>query len=161
MRAMRKIARQKDADWALEVFDRAPFVTVSMSRPDGTPYGLPLSLIRTDEKTFYFHCADEGEKMDCLKSNPTVSLSAVSKCSPKFEEDKENFTIYYHSAIAIGNAEIVSDDDEKIEALRLLCERFLPKYMDHFDEAVKRSLSRTTVVRISLSEPPVGKSKPA
>lgn len=160
MREMRKAQRRKDAEWALEVFDRAPYVTVSMVRPDGTPYGLPLSLIRSDDKTFYFHCADEGEKIDCLKHNPVVSLSAVSKCTPKFEEEKNNFTEYFHSAIAIGKAEFVTDEAEKIEALRLLCERFLPKHMDHFDEAIERSLSRTTVVKIVLTEPAVGKCKP-
>ena len=40
-----------DAAFALEVLDKAPYVTVSMTRPDGTPYGLPLSLARTDEKS--------------------------------------------------------------------------------------------------------------
>lgn len=161
MRPMRKAGRQKDAEWALEVFDRAPFVTVSMTRPDGTPYGLPLSLIRTDDHTFYFHCAGEGEKLDCIKVNPVVSISAVSKCTPKFEEEKENYTMYYHSAIAIGKAEIVEDSVEKVEALRLLCERFLPHYMEHFNSAIARSLEITTVVKITLTEPPVGKSKPA
>lgn len=157
---MRKDKRRRDAAWALEVFDKAPFVTVSMTRPDGTPYGLPLSLVRKDDDTFYFHCAGEGEKLDCLRTNPTVSLSAVSRCMPKFEEEKNNFTEYYNSAVALGRAEIVEDDAEKVEALRLLCERFLPKFMDHFDEAIARSLARTTIVRITLTEPPVGKSKP-
>lgn len=157
---MRKANRQKDAEWALDVFDRAPYVTVSMTRPDGTPYGVPLSVVRKDDSVFYFHCAGEGEKLDCVRVNPLVSLSAVSKCAPRYEEDKNNFTEYYHSAVAIGRAEIVCDDAEKIEALRLLCIRFLPKYMDHFDEAIARSLDRTTVVRITLTEPPVGKSKP-
>lgn len=160
MRQMRKANRQKDAEWALDVFDRAPYVTVSMTRPDGTPYGVPLSVVRKDDSVFYFHCAGEGEKLDCIGVNPLVSLSAVSKCAPRYEEDKNNFTEYYHSAVAIGRAEIVCDDAEKIEALRLLCIRFLPKYMDHFDEAIARSLGRTTVVRITLTEPPVGKSKP-
>ena len=160
MRPMRKASRQKDAAWALDVFDKAPYVTVSMTRPDGTPYGLPLSLVRSNEKTFYFHCAGEGEKIDCIRHNPIVSLSAVSKCTPKYEEEKNNFTEYFHSAIALGNAEFVEDHDEKILALRLLCERFLPNYMDHFDEAIARSLDRTTIVRITLTEPPVGKSKP-
>lgn len=159
MRPMRKSVRLKDAEWAMEVFDRAPYVTVSMTRPDSTPYGLPLSLVRKGNNTFYFHCAGEGEKLDCLRSNPMVSLSAVSKCTPKFEEEKNNFTEHYHSAIAIGRAEIVEDDTEKTEALRLLCQRFLPKYIDHFEEAISRSLSITTVVRITLTESPVGKSK--
>lgn len=157
---MRKAKRQKDKQWALDVFDKAPYVTVSMVRPDGTPYGLPLNLVRKDDTTFYFHCAAEGEKIDCLMNNPIVSLSAVSRCTPKFEEEKNNFTEYYNSAIAIGKAEIATDDNEKIEALRLLCERFLPKYMSHFEEAIARSLDRTTIVRITLTEPPVGKAKP-
>ena len=159
MRAMRKADGQKDAQWALEVFDKAPYVTVSMVRPDGTPYGVPLSLIRKDENTFYFHCAEEGEKLDCLKKNPTVSLSAVSKCSPKFEEDKQNFTEHYHSAMAVGRAEIVTDRQEKIEVLRLLCQRLLPQHMEHFDNAIARSLDRTAIVKIVLTEPPVGKCK--
>lgn len=157
---MRKNNRQKDADWAAEVFDKAPYVTVSMTRPDGTPYGIPLSLVRKGMDTFYFHCASEGEKIDCIRANPVVSLSAVSRCTPKYEEEKNNFTEYFHSAVAIGNAEAVTDEAEKTEALRLICQRFLPKYMEHFDEAIARSLSITTVVRITLTEPPVGKCKP-
>lgn len=157
---MRKAVRQRDADWALSVFDKAPYVTFSVVRPDGTPYGIPLSIVRKDGRTFYFHCAYEGEKIDCIKHNPHVSLSAVSRCAPKFEEEKHNFTEHYHSAIALGMASIVNDDNEKIEALRLICERFLPHHMSHFEAAIERSLSRTAVIRIDLSEPPVGKSKP-
>lgn len=156
---MRKASRQLNADEALEIFDRSPYVTLSMCRPDGTPYGLPLSLVRKDRTTFYFHCAGEGEKIDCLRENPIVSLSAVSKCTPVFEEDKLNYTEHYRSAIAIGRCTRVEDREEKIEALRLLCERFLPKHMEHFDDAISRSLDRTTVVRITLTEPPVGKCK--
>lgn len=159
MRTMRRADRQKDVQWALEVFDKAPYVTVSMVRSDGTPYGVPLSLVCKDEKTFYFHCAGEGEKLDCLKANPTVSISAVSKCTPKFEKDKQNFTEHFHSAMAMGRAEIVAEREEKIDALRLICQRFLPQYMEHFDNAIVRSLDRTTVVKIVLTEPPVGKCK--
>lgn len=160
MRAMRKEGRRRDAGWAMEVFDRAPYVTVSMTRPDGTPYGLPLSLVRVGGDRFYFHCAGEGEKLDCLRVNPAVSLSAVSRCTPKFEESTGNYTEYYRSAVAVGRAEIVTDEEEKREALRRLCERFLPGYMEHFEAAVARSLAVTTVVRIVLAEPPAGKCKP-
>ena len=159
MKQMRKAARQKDEAWALDVFDRAPYITVSMTRPDGSPYGLPLSLVRSDSRTFYFHCAGEGEKIDCIKADPRVSLSAVSRCAPRYEAEKNNFTMYYDSAVALGRASIVDDNAEKIKALRLICLRFLPAYMDNFDEAVSRSLSRTTVIKITLTEPPVGKSK--
>ncbi len=141
-----------DAAFALEVLDKAPYVTVSFTRPDGTPYGLPLSLARTDERTFYFHGALEGEKLDCIAHCPTVFLSAVTKCAPTVGPKDGNFTLQYKSATAVGKAEIV-------EGLRVICQRFLPKHMDAFDAAIARSLERTAVVRITLTEPPVGKRK--
>ena len=148
-----------DAAFALEVLDKAPYVTVSFTKPDGTPYGVPLSLARTDENTFYFHCAMEGEKLDCIAANPMVALSAVTKCAPTVGPKDGSFTLQYKSAMAIGKAEIVTDRDEKIEALRAICLRFLPHHMDAFDDAISRSLERTAVVKITLTAPPTGKRK--
>ena len=148
-----------DAAFALEVLDKAPYVTVSFTRPDGTPYGVPLSLARIDEKTFYFHCAMEGEKLDCIATNPMVALSAVTRCTPTVGPKDGSFTLQYKSAMAFGKAEMVTDKDEKIEALRAICLRFLPKHMDAFDDAIARSLKQTTVVKITLTAPPTGKRK--
>ena len=119
-----------DAAFALEVLDKAPYVTVSFTRPDGTPY-----------------------------ANPTVALSAVTKCAPTVGPKDGSFTLQYKSAMAVGKAEMVTDRDEKIEALRAICQRFLPKHMDAFDDAIKRSIERTAVVKITLTEPPTGKRK--
>ena len=147
------------ADWALEVMDKAPYITVGMTDGDGMPYSVPLSLARTDEKTFYFHCATEGKKLDILREKPHVCLTAVSKCKPTVGPKDGSFTLEFKSAIAFGKAEIVADDNEKRKALRAICQRFLPNHMDSFDAAVARSMSRTAVVRITLTEPPVGKRK--
>ena len=156
---MRKANRKMDAAFAFEVFDKAPYVTVSMTRHDGTPYGLPLSLARTDDKTFYFHCALEGDKLDCIAHQPTVFLSAVTKCAPTVGPKDGSFTLQYKSATAIGIAELVTDREEKIAAMRAICQRLLPHHMDAFDDAINRSLERTAVVRITLTEPPIGKRK--
>ena len=156
---MRKKSREMDAAFALDVLDHAPYITVSMTRPDGTPYGLPLSLARTDDRTFYFHCALEGEKLDCLRHNPVVSLSAVTRADPAVGPKDGSFTLEYRSAVAVGRAELVSDDAERVRALRAICQRFLPHHMPAFEAAVARSLGRTAVVRITLTEPPVGKRR--
>ena len=118
---MRKASRAMDAAFALEVLDKAPYVTVSFTRPDGPPYGVPVSLARTDDKTFYFHCALEGEKLDCIAANPTVALSAVTRCTPTVGPKDGSFTLQYKSAMAVGRAEMVTGRDEKIEALRAIC----------------------------------------
>ncbi len=156
---MRKKSREMDASWALEIMDKAPYITVSMSDANGMPYSVPLSLARTNESTFYFHCATEGKKLDILRTNPFVCLSAVSKCKPMVGPKDGSFTLEFKSAIAFGKAEIVTDDTEKREALQAICQRFLPKHMDAFDASVERSMSRTAIVRITLTEPLVGKRK--
>ena len=159
MSDMRKAIREMDAPFAFEVFDKAPYITVSFTRPDGSPYGVPLSLARKDEKTFYFHGALEGDKMDCIANNPKVALSAVTRCTPTIGPKDGSFTLQYKSAMAVGRAKKVTNRDEKIKALRAICLRFLPKHMDAFDDAISRSLERTAVVKITLTEPPTGKRK--
>lgn len=156
---MRRKDREMDAEFALEVLDNAPYITVSMVRRDGTAYGIPLSLARVGENVFYFHGAQEGEKMECIKHNPTVCLSAVTRCTPIVGPKDNSFTLQFKSATAVGKAEIVEDTQEKIMALRAICQRFLPGHMEAFDAAVGRSLDKTAVVRITLTEPPVGKRK--
>ena len=156
---MRKISREMDSQWALEVMRRAPYITVSFTRADGTAYGVPLSLASKDDNLWYFHCAPEGDKLDAIAVNPEVCLSAVTKCQPTVGPKDGTFTLQYRSAIAFGKAEVVTDDYEKVLALRLISQRFLPKHMDAFEEAVERSLHRTAVVRIILLDPPTGKRK--
>ena len=144
---MRRKDREMDATFALEVFDKAPYITVSFTKPDGSPYGVPLSLVRTDEKTFWFHGAMEGLKMDCIASCPTVG--------PK----DNSFTLEYKSAMAVGKAELVTYKQEKVKALKAICQRFLPHHMAAFEDALAESLDVTAIVKITLTEPPTGKRK--
>lgn len=156
---MRKASREMSAEWALQVMRRAPYITVSFTRPDGTAYGIPLSLASTDDNTWYFHCAPVGEKLDAIARHPEVCLSAVARCRPMVGPKDNSFTLAYESAMAFGRAELVTDPEEKIKGLRAISERFLPQHMDAFDSAIARSLSRTAVVRVTLTAPPVGKRK--
>lgn len=156
---MRKESRAMSSEWALEIMRKAPYITVSFTRPDGSAYGLPLSLAAKDDNTWYFHCALEGDKLDAIKTHPEVCLSAVTQCCPTVGPKDGTFTLQYKSAIAFGHAELVETDAEKIEGLRLISERFLPQHMDAFDQSIEQSLSRTAVVRITLTASPTGKRK--
>ena len=107
----------------------------------------------------YFHCAQEGDKLDAIAANPKVCLSAVTKCQPTVGHKDGTFTLQYRSAIAFGTAEIVTDSNEKISALKAISQRFLPAHMDAFNAAARKNLHRTSVVRITLSSLPIGKRK--
>ena len=53
-----------------------------------------------------------------------------------------------------GTAAEVEDEEEKILALRALCEKLTPKNMtgDNFDRAIAKSLAVTGVWRIAMEE---------
>ena len=113
-----------------------------MTDPEGLPYCLPVTIVR-DEDTVYFHCARDGFKVQCLRANPQVCLACV--CDTHIIAEK--FTTEFASAILRGTASEVTDDAEKIHALRLLCQRHTPAGMDGFDAAVAGSLRLPPLVR--------------
>lgn len=143
---MRRKDREMDEKFAYEVIDKAPYVTMSMIDKCGMPYCIPISVVRDNEK-LYFHCAMEGEKLENLLNNNSVCISAVSKMKPV----DGKFTIEFESAVAKGKAVEVENRDEKIHALKLVCERFTPNNMADFHNAIERSFERTKVMRIDVN----------
>lgn len=65
---MRKASRQKGLEWALEVFDKAPYVTVSMTRTDGTPYGCLCRLSEKIKGFFISTAPERARNLTVLKS---------------------------------------------------------------------------------------------
>ena len=82
---MRRKDRERDAAFAWEVFDKAPYAVLSMRDGEGG-YGVPLSPARIGERV-YFHCALEGKKLDCLARWPEASLTAVEGLEPDYFEE--------------------------------------------------------------------------
>jgi nitroimidazol reductase NimA-like FMN-containing flavoprotein (pyridoxamine 5'-phosphate oxidase superfamily) len=134
-------------DFSLSVVDKCLFAVMATANDDGSPYCIPLSIARSGD-WIYFHCAHEGHKIDNLRSRNRVCLSCVG--ATHIPEGK--FTIEYESAVIFGTAEEVGTDEEKIHALRLICERYTPVNMAAFDEAIERSLSITAIWKIHIDE---------
>ena len=142
---MRRKERERGAEFIHRVMDRCEYMVLSMTGADGLPYCVPLTPVRSGE-TIYFHCAPEGEKTDALRANPRVAMAFVEEA----ETVPRKFTARYSSALARGTASEVTDEEEKREALRLLCLRHCPADMDRFDEVLKAWLPGTAVWRIHI-----------
>ena len=150
---MRRKERREDESFAFEVLDKADFAVISMIDEDGLPYCLPISAVRIGEK-LYFHSAESGRKSEAMLNDPNVCLTAAIDVVSA--EDK--FTTYFKSAVVRGKAVKVTDDEEKITALKAICERFTPSNMVDFPNAIKMSLPRMAVWRIDI-ENATGKQK--
>jgi nitroimidazol reductase NimA-like FMN-containing flavoprotein (pyridoxamine 5'-phosphate oxidase superfamily) len=144
---MRRKDRETPRDIAEKIIDDAEFATMATVDSNGKPYCVTLSMVR-DGEHLYFHCAQEGKKLDCIRRNRDVCISFVGKtCIPTGK-----FTIYFESTIVFGEAEEIIDENEKIHALRLICEKFTPNNMENFDSAIPHSLKVTSIWKVSINK---------
>ena len=49
-----------------------------------------------------------------------------------------------------GVVVMVDEEDEKITAMRLICEKYTPDKMNYFDTAIDAGLGRTNVYRVEI-----------
>ena len=112
-----------------------------------------MTIVR-EGRNVYFHSAMEGRKVECLRRQPRVCLTCVGDTA--IQQDR--FTTLSESAVACGTASEVTEDQDKVRALRLLCQRHTPDNMADFDRAVQTSLARTGIWKITVEEM-TGKAK--
>ena len=122
MRKMRRSDRETTAEKAWEILENAEYMTLSMMGAEGVPYGVTLSFARV-ENALYFHCANEGYKLDSLRKNPAVCVNAVRQQATKAEE----FTVAFESAVAFGIACEATEQEEKVRGLLAICKKYAPE----------------------------------
>lgn len=166
---MRRKDREMTREFSMEVIDKSRYGIISMIGEDNEPYGIPLSIVR-DGDNLYFHSAIGGRKVKIFEKNPKVSVAFVGETKIPENYTKEEldeiikdeskavlliskvFTTEYESAVVTGKVKLVEDEEEKIKAMRLICEKYTPTKMDYFDMAIKAGLKRTNVYRIEIEE---------
>ena len=109
---MRRIDREMDSLFALQILDKCPYAVLSMITSENAPYCIPLSIVRIGNK-IYFHSAKEGRKISTLRQHSQVCLSCVGDIHCM----ENKFTLEYESAVINGIAQEVFNEEEKILAL--------------------------------------------
>lgn len=109
------------------------------------PYAVPVNYAYTDGKII-FHGAKKGKKIEALKNNPKVSFCVI-------DQDRivpEEYTSYFRSAIAFGTVRILSDENEKREALDILAEKFRPGFEEERKAAIEREFAAVAVFVLDI-----------
>ena len=151
---MRRTDRERGQDFAWDVLKKAPYATLSMTDRQGRPYAVPVNFAR-EGNYLYIHCAQAGEKTDCLNHQPQVCVTCVEGGA---WVDQPALTTRYASAVMLGKAEELTDEADKVKALRLLCMRLAPEHpRSHGDFSECRG--KTAVWRITV-EQITGKANP-
>ncbi len=166
---MRRKDREMNSEFAKYVIDKASFGSLAVYDDELGLENLPLSIIRLGDD-LYFHSAKLGRKVEFFKKNPRVTISFVTDIKiPEnysqeellsFKEDKSRakdlisnvFTTEFASSIAYGKVFLVQDKEEKILAMRTICEKYTPDKMDYFDLAIEAGLSRVNVYKVPIEK---------
>lgn len=143
---MRRKDREMSPDFAYMVIKDSDFVTLSMITPDDLPYAVPIQMVE-NQGQLYFHCAKEGEKLNCLRGNPHVCISCVRQLNIV----PEALTTKYQSAIFQGTAMEVMDREKKIGVLQLLCQKYAPTHMEKAKDEISTYLSATSIWEVSVT----------
>lgn len=142
---MRRKDRLVTEEKAREIVEKTEYGMLCTTGSDGYPYAIAVSHV-LHENCIYFHCALEGRKLDNIKDNPKVSMSFVSKA----EVDQGEYTVRYESAVAVGIAKMIDDEEEKMLALKLICERYSPDMLANHLDYIQPRLKYTGVCRIDM-----------
>lgn len=164
---MRRKDREMPSDFGLQVIDKAPYGTLSITDTEGNPYAIPLSMARSGE-FLYFHSAKSGTKVDLLQPGTSVCITFVAdvhvpdmfsdgELNEMLLDEKKTheiarkvFTTQYASAIVFGNVLPVDDENEKRQALQHICEKYTPDKMFLFDAAVQSGIKSTNIYKIVI-----------
>lgn len=126
---MRRKDREMGKDFGIKVIDKSKYGVVSIVEENKEPYGIPLSIVR-DGDTLYFHSAMDGKKVKIFTGSPIVSIAFIGETNIP-----ENYT-----------------EEEKIKAMKLICEKHTSSKMKYFHMAIKAGLKRTNVYKVEIDE---------
>ena len=115
--------------------------------PEGQPYGVPLSYVLSG-KYIFVHCASEGRKLINIQHNKCISFTIVGRTHVKENE----FTTEYESVILFGEAYIVENEEEKIDALILLSEKYCKPALNIASQYIQKSLPKTTIIKLKIEK---------
>jgi nitroimidazol reductase NimA-like FMN-containing flavoprotein (pyridoxamine 5'-phosphate oxidase superfamily) len=114
---------------------------------DNWPYVVPLNYVYHNG-AIYFHCADEGRKIDMLKANPQVCFEVDEDYGIVRSNKPSPHSTHYTSVIVFGQAQIVDDLQRKFEALQALLDKYAPGR--HYRQMRLNEAKTATVVEITI-----------
>jgi nitroimidazol reductase NimA-like FMN-containing flavoprotein (pyridoxamine 5'-phosphate oxidase superfamily) len=116
---------------------------------DDEPYVVPLSFVYRDGRIIV-HGAAGGRKMENISRNPRVCFE-VDEAELMPSDDPCKYNYRYRSVVASGRARVLEEPGARLEALRLLVEKYAPGKGGMLTTERLRG-SRLAVVEIEVDE---------
>lgn len=139
-----------DRDAVNQILDEAFLCHVGFVA-DGQPYVIPTSYGR-DGDTLYIHGSAASRMLRNLDKGVPVCITVTLLDGLVLARSVFNHSMNYRSVVVLGNAVLVDDPKEKLEALRLLSEHILPGRWEDARRPNEKELKATSVLRLPINE---------
>ena len=132
-----------------KLFIRAEVGHIGSFGKDGYPYIVPMHFVWHNQK-IYLHGLPKGEKIDNIKLNPNVCFEIDEMISLLYDgvENPCDVNTEFNSVIVEGKASLVSEFDEKYQALSQIVAKFTPHFVGK--ELPEKMIKGTAVIRIDI-----------
>ena len=144
-RPMRRNRQQLSTEECERILGRCTSGVLALAGDGGYPYAVPLSYVYADG-AIIFHSAMQGHKVDAIRRDSRCSFCVIEKDEIRPAE----FTTYFRSVIAFGRIRILEDDNEKVQALRLLGRRYSPDDEHGLQHEIDKSLDHVLLLRLDI-----------
>lgn len=102
-----------------------------------------------DTPCFYFHCANEGKKLQMLRKNNFVCFELDTGHELYEGENGCDWGMKFSSVVGYGKISIVSDKESRIAGLNCIMSHYSERKDFSYDERV---LVNTTILRLDIGE---------
>ena len=144
---MRKKDRECSRRETEDILAKGMYGVLSLNGGNDYAYGVPFSYVYL-KNSIYLHCALEGKKLTHIRGDNRVSFCVVTGAEPL----PDKFSMKYQSAMVFGKIYEVDDDEEKLQGLIALVEKYYtdPDHIEKGKLKAAESLHKTLVIRIDV-----------
>lgn len=146
MKAMRRKNYQTTTEQAYTILQNCKYLAIAMLNEDGSPYNVVVETV-CDQGKVYFHCATEGQKLDCIRHDPRICATGVADAV----RVPEKATTQYASVTLHGKARILTDPARKEAVIRKHSQQF-GVTPENIQAILDRSFASMAMVEIEIEE---------
>jgi nitroimidazol reductase NimA-like FMN-containing flavoprotein (pyridoxamine 5'-phosphate oxidase superfamily) len=118
---------------------------------DGQPYVIPTNYGRSGD-TIYLHGSAASRMLRTLSGGVPVSVTVTLLDGLVLARSAFHHSVNYRSVVILGNARLVEDSAEKMEALRVFTEHVMKGRWDDVRQPTEQELKATIVLALPLEE---------
>lgn len=140
-----------DRDVIYSILDEAFICHVGFADTNGQPFVIPTMFARVND-FLYFHGSAASRTLRGLASGLPVCITVTLTDGLVLARSVFNHSMNYRSVVALGQATLIDDPDEKLVALHAFTEKLIPGRWNDARQPNEKELKATSILKLPLTE---------